>query len=112
MRLAYRKLELREFNELFVVEYSVSQNSVLVKSVTDMVHANRRAIDNGLSSDYLPVAFFAERDNAIEWSNKLIDNITKMVESQNKFHTDRKKLFTDTEDGLWKHFMNDEQKPE
>ncbi len=55
-KLASRKLELEEFNQLFIVEYSVSQNSVGVKSVNEMLEANRLNLARQRASDYLPVA--------------------------------------------------------
>lgn len=109
MKLAYRKMELKQFNSLFVVEYSVSQNSVSVKSVNDMLHANRRMISNGLTSDYMPVAFFTDRDDAVEMSNKLTENISEMVASQQKFDSDRNGLFDRSEDKLWKRFTFDDE---
>ena len=112
MRLVHRKLELKEFNDLFVVEYSITQNNVSVKSVNDMLHANRRAISKGLTSDYLPVAFFTSREEAVEMSNKLTDSISEMITAQSKFDSDRKRLFDDSEDKLWTHFRFEDSSKE
>ena len=110
-KLASRKLKLEEFNQLFVVEYSISQNSVGVKSVNEMLDSNRQAISQKLSSDYLPVAFFASREEAVEMSNKLTDNIREIAAQLTKFDSERDRMFDDTEDKLWSFFRTLDSEP-
>lgn len=105
-----KRLELEEFNQLFVIEYSVSQNAVGVKTVNEMLEANRNALSQGLSSDYLPVAFFESREKAVEMSNKLTDNIREMNSHHTKLTDERNEMFDRSEDSLWSYFFKKNNK--
>lgn len=110
-QLASRKLELEEFNQLCVVEYSVSQNSVSVRSVNEMLEANRRNLSQQRGSDYLPVVFTQTHNEAVELSNKLTDNISELVAQQTKLESERGKVFIDSEDKLWSFFITLDSNP-
>jgi hypothetical protein len=50
--------------ELFVVEYSVLENAVMIRTLENVVKDNIKNVKKALSKDYLPVAFFASRQDA------------------------------------------------
>jgi hypothetical protein len=50
--------------KLFVVEYSVSENAVMIRTLDNVVKDNIDNVKKALSKDYLPVGFFDSRGEA------------------------------------------------
>jgi len=50
--------------KLFVVEYSVRENAVMIRTLENVVKDNVRNVKKALSKDYLPVGIFNSRDEA------------------------------------------------
>jgi hypothetical protein len=97
MKLKPRKMQLEEFNKLFVVEYSVEQNAFNVRTVNEMLEVNRKNLARRMSSDYAPIAFTATYDDAVSLSNSL----SGIIAQQLKVDTERDLLLDLSEDKLW-----------
>jgi hypothetical protein len=50
--------------KLFVVEYSVRENAVMIRTLENVVKDNIKNVKRALNKDYLPVGFFNSRDEA------------------------------------------------
>lgn len=48
--------------KLFVIEYSVNDNAVHVRSLGAVLNNNRKNVTDGLSTDYVPVGIATSRD--------------------------------------------------
>jgi hypothetical protein len=103
-----RKLQLEEFNKLWVVEYSVDQNAFNVRTVNEMLENNRKNLARHMSSDYVPIAFTATHKKAIALSDSLRDNLSQQIKIDSK----RTELLGFSEDDLWAFFrtLDSEQK--
>ncbi|MCA1592280.1 MAG: hypothetical protein LC754_06440 [Acidobacteria bacterium] len=95
-----RKMQLEEFNKLFVAEYSVEQNAFNVRSVNEMLETNRTNLARRVSSDYAPIAFTATYD-AVSLSKSL----GKIIDQQLKVGAERDLLLELSEDKLWTYLM-------
>ena|SRR5712692_6241217 len=58
--------------KLFVVEYSVDENAIMIRTLDKVVKDNIKNVKKALSKDYLPVAFFASRPEADRFHARLI----------------------------------------
>lgn len=96
-----RKIQLEEFNKLFVIEYSVEQNAFNVRSVNEMLEINRTNLARRISSDYAPIAFTANYDDAVALSKSL----SELIDQQLKIGTKRDLLLELSEDKLWAYLM-------
>lgn len=93
-------LSLKEFDNLFVVEYSVSQNLTNIMTVSEMLNNNRGNLERKISSDYVPVAFTFTHERATALAQALHENI----EQANKVEDERHSLLQRSEDELWSLF--------
>src|SRR5205823_14158100 len=50
--------------KLFVVEYSVNENTTSIRTLENVLRDNYKKICNGVSKDYLPVGIFKSREDA------------------------------------------------
>jgi hypothetical protein len=50
--------------KLFVVEFSVSEQAVMIRTLENVIKDNIRNVKKGLSKDYLPLGFFDSRAKA------------------------------------------------
>jgi hypothetical protein len=50
--------------KLFVVEYSVRENTTSIRTLENVLRDNYKKICNGISKDYLPVGVFKSRPDA------------------------------------------------
>lgn len=50
--------------KLFVVEYSIVQDSTHVRSLQNVIVNNLKNLGTGLSTDYVPIGLFGSRDDA------------------------------------------------
>lgn len=55
---------IEKTKKLFVLEYSITEDTVRVRSVEKMLEANLNSLARNLRSDYLPVALFETRSKA------------------------------------------------
>lgn len=106
-----RRLRLEEFNQLWVIEYSVSQKAFSVRTVSEMLENNRSNVLQEVSVDYLPVGFTHSRDDADSAVSKLGENIDQQSIRRLKYETDSSKAAVDRlemmenfDDKLWAHF--------
>ena len=106
-----KKLRLEEFNQLWVVEYSVSQNAFAVRTVSEMLENNRLNVLRNVVVDYLPIGFTDNRDEAAQVVEKLRDNIDKQAVRRVRYETDaaesegdRLHLMEHCDDRLWAKF--------
>lgn len=95
-----RKLQLSQFNQLWVVEYSVEQNAFNVRTVNEMVDNNRQNLARRISSDYAPIAFTSTHEKAVALSESLRDNIAQHIQ----IDSERNRLLGFSEDELWGFF--------
>jgi hypothetical protein len=72
---------IKRIENIFVVEYSVEQNSFHVCTVGEMIEANRRKLAQLISTDYIPVALATSYDEAIALSRVLRKQIDQQIES-------------------------------
>jgi hypothetical protein len=49
---------------LFVVEYSLTENATMIRTLENVIKDNIRNVRNGQPKDYLPVGFFNSRAEA------------------------------------------------
>jgi hypothetical protein len=95
-----RKLQLEQFNQLWVVEYSVEQNAFNVRTVNEMLENNRKNLAGRISTDYVPIAFTVNHEKAIALSESLRDNISQQI----KVDAKRAEILMFSEDDLWAFF--------
>lgn len=50
--------------KLFVVEFSVNEKAVLIRTLENVIKDNIKNVKKGLSKDYLPLGFFDSRNEA------------------------------------------------
>jgi hypothetical protein len=93
---------LEEFNNLYVVEYSIEQNTTNVITVTEMLNKNRENLARQNSMDYVPIAFTVTRDEAVALAQALQDNINKMNAQHIQLDEERYWLYSKSEDTLWR----------
>ena len=73
---------IKKIENIFVIEYSVEQNSFHVSTVGEMIEANRRKLAQLISTDYIPVALAASYDEAIALSLVLRKQVDQQIESE------------------------------
>jgi hypothetical protein len=106
-----RRLRLEEFNQLWVIEYSVSQKAFSVRTVSEMLENNRANVLQEVPVDYLPIGFTHSRDDADKAVSRLGENIDKQALRRLKYDTDsanaeadRLRMMESCDDKLWAHF--------
>jgi hypothetical protein len=106
-----RRLRLEEFNQLWVVEYSVSQRAFSVRTVSEMLEYNRSNVLEEVPVDYLPIGFTYTRADAETVVGKLRENIDQQAYRRAKYEAitakseaDRLQLMEHCDDRLWAHF--------
>jgi hypothetical protein len=96
-----RKLQLEQFNQLFVVEYSIQQNASNVRTVNVMVENDRQNLARRISSDYVPVAIMGTHNDAIALS----ESLGRIIAQHIKVESERNLLLECSEDKLWVYLM-------
>ena len=97
-------MPLKEFNNLFVVEYSITQKATNVVTVTEMLNKNRTNLVRGSSLDYVPVAFAASHEDASKFAQRLCEHLEQLAHLDNqttKTQEDLRFLLGSAEDRLW-----------
>jgi len=56
--------------KLFVVEYSVSENATLIRTLNNVIQDNIKNVKKPLSKDYVPVGLFDSREAADQFHFK------------------------------------------
>ena len=106
-----RRLQLEEFNQLWVVVYSVSQNASEVRTVNEMLETNRRNVFREIPGDYVPIAVTYTSEEAYELAEKFRRSVDEK-EAKRAAHEgemakgdkDPLRLLESSEDKLWSHF--------
>jgi hypothetical protein len=106
-----RRLRLEEFNQLWVVEFSVSQKAFNVRTVTEMLENNRSNVLQEISVDYSPIGFTYTREDADAVVDRLRKNIDDQTVRRANYETvsaqseaDRLQLMEHCDDTVWAHF--------
>ena len=106
-----RRLQLDEFNQLWVVVYSVCQNASEVRTVNEMLESNRRNLFREISSDYMPIAITYTSEEAYELAEKFRQSVDEKNAKREAYEADMSKgderrleLLEFSEDKLWSHF--------
>lgn len=68
---------LPDLELIFVVEYSIQQDCVMVKTLEECLKNNRRNVRAGRSVDYIPVGVTQTREKADKIANKVRVEIEK-----------------------------------
>lgn len=71
--------------KMFVVEFSVSENAAMIRTLDNVVKDNVKNVKKGLSKDYLPVGFFDSRGEADRFHAQL--NLILAEEGELPFET-------------------------
>ena len=78
----------KKITEFYVLEYSVSQNSYHVRTVSDMLENNHSNLEKRVSSDFVPLMFVESPDDAAHF----VEHLGKAVDARLKAD---KKLLAD-----------------
>jgi hypothetical protein len=71
----------------FVIEYSVSQNAIHVRTLRAVIENNRRNLSLGMSSDYVPIGLAGSCDEAdklvMDFYQTLAEEFQRQANSRN-----------------------------
>lgn len=67
----------KNVNEIYVIEYSVSQKSFHAHTLQEMINTNRSIVSEGRSLDYLPIGF-AQAHEGVEPMIELLKKQLKL----------------------------------
>ncbi len=65
------KLNVSDFENLWIVTYSVNQGSVITDSLLEIMKSNRRDISVGRQTEYVPIAAFKTEKKARVVADKI-----------------------------------------
>jgi hypothetical protein len=76
--------------KLFVVEYSVNENTTSIRTLENVLRDNYKKICNGVAKDYLPVGVFKSREEAdrfeLHFHTSVVPEAQLMAQSQRWRH--------------------------
>ena len=78
----------KKITEFYVLEYSVSQNSYHVRTVSEMLENNHSNLEKQLSSDFAPLMFVESPDDAAHFVEHLSKAVDARLEADKKLLAD------------------------